>query len=259
MDFRGRVALITGGGSGMGRATAERLADEGMRVCVVDINGEAARAVAKRLDGLGLEADVSVAGDVDAAFAQCVEQFGGVDLAYLNAGIAVPFSDLAALDVADYRRVVGVNLDGVVFGARAAVRAMRNGGDAPRRGVIVATASIAGLEPFYPDPVYCLTKHAVVGFIRSFAPNLAAEGIAAHVICPSVTDTAMLSEQTKGTLRTIGVPLVKPEQIADAVVNAAASPLEASGTCWVCHADQPPLPFEFNGVPGPHSVLNVHR
>lgn len=259
MDLGGRVALITGGGSGMGRAAAERLASEGMRVCVVDINGDAAQDVAGAIEGLAVKADVSDPREVEAAFAACVERFGGVDLAYANAGVAAPFTDIAVLDDAAYRRVVGVNLDGVVFGVRAAVRAMRKGSEDTAHGVIIATSSIAGLEPFYPDPIYTLTKHAVVGFIRSLAPNLAAEGIATHAICPSVTDTGMLSEETKKTLQAIGIPLVKAEQIADVVVRVATLPLEESGSCWVCHADQPALPFAFNDVPGPHSILNVHR
>lgn len=258
MELKGRVALVTGGGSGMGRATARRLTDEGMQVCVVDINGDAARAVAEPLDALAVTADVSDPDQVDAAFARCVEQFGSVDLAYLNAGVVFPWSgDIADLDLADYRRAVGINLDGVVYGARAAVRSMRERGDDAAGGAIVATSSIAGLEPFPPDPVYTIGKHGVVGLIRSIAPNLAAEGIGAHGICPGVTDTGMLSEGTKEFMRGAGVPLVAPEEIANAVVLAATSPLEATGTCWVCNPGEPPLAFGFNDVPGPHTILNA--
>jgi NAD(P)-dependent dehydrogenase (short-subunit alcohol dehydrogenase family) len=259
MDLDGRVALVTGGGSGMGRATARRLAEEGMHVCLVDINGDAARAVAEPINGLALTVDVSDAEQVDAAFAQCVERFGGLDLAFLNAGIAIRSGELATLDDDDYHRAVGVNVDGVVFGARAALRAMRARGDGRRGGAIVATSSIAGIDPFAGDPIYTMTKHAVVGFIRALAPNLTAEGIGAHAICPGVTDTGMLSEDTKAFLRSKGIPLVQPEQIADTVVRAATSPLELAGACWVCHPDQPAVAFEFNDVPGPHTVLNVRR
>ncbi|HWS93077.1 MAG TPA: SDR family NAD(P)-dependent oxidoreductase, partial [Mycobacterium sp.] len=126
MKLEGRVALVTGGGSGIGRAAAQRLAGEGMRVCVLDIDGAAALTVAESLDGLGLECDVSDAEQVNTAFASCVEELGSIHLAFLNAGITIHWSgDIGSLDLADYRKSVSVNLDGVVFGAVAAVRTMR--------------------------------------------------------------------------------------------------------------------------------------
>ena len=89
MKLEGRVALVTGGGSGIGRAAAQRLAGEGMRVCVLDIDGAAALTVAESLDGLGLECDVSDAEQVNTAFASCVEELGSIHLAFLNAGITI--------------------------------------------------------------------------------------------------------------------------------------------------------------------------
>ena len=143
MKLAGRVALVTGGASGIGRAAARRLADAGMRVCVVDIDAAAATAVADSVDGIAVRCDVSDAEQVTAAFDTCARELGSVDLAFLNAGITIHWSgDIGSLDLSDYRRSVGVNLDGVVFGAVAAVRAMRarpDGGD----GVILATASLA--------------------------------------------------------------------------------------------------------------------
>jgi NAD(P)-dependent dehydrogenase (short-subunit alcohol dehydrogenase family) len=176
----GHVALVTGGGSGIGRATATLLAVHGMRVCGVDINADTAEAAAEEIGGFGLACDVSDPEQVDATFALCAREFGTVDLAFLNAGVSIRWSgDIAALEDADYRRSVGVNLDGVVFGARAAVRTMRSCAGADERA-IVATASLAGILPWHPDPVYSLGKHAVVGFMRAIAPNLSTEGIAVH-------------------------------------------------------------------------------
>lgn len=256
MKLDGRVALVTGGGSGIGRATAQRFADEGMRVCVVDIDGDGAAAVATPLGGLALQCDVSDPGSVDAAFGECCQQLGGVDLAFLNAGTTIHWSgDIGSLDLADYRRSVGVNMDGVVFGTRAAVRAMRarsNGGDR----VIVATASLAGILPWHPDPVYSLGKHAVVGFMRAVAPNLAAEGISVHTICPGITETGALGDR-RPLVERIGVPVMEPEAIADAVVHAAASPADTSGACWVVQHGKPPWTMRFADVPGPDSRLNV--
>lgn len=255
-DLRGRVALVTGAGSGIGRAAAIRLAAEGMRVCVVDVDGEAAAVVADVVDGLAIRCDVSDAERVGRAFEACVIELGGVDLAFLNAGITIHWSgDIASLEVSDYRRSLGVNVDGVVFGAAAAVRAMRPR-SAERGGVILATASLAGLIPWHPDPVYSLGKHAVVGFMRAIAPNLAAEGIAVHTICPGITETGALGDK-RALIERIGVPVMEPDTIADAVLHAARSPLEATGSCWVVQHGKAPWAMDFADVAGPDSILNV--
>lgn len=252
----GRVALVTGGGSGIGRATAQLLARHGMRVCVVDIDEAAAGAVADEIGGLGVGCDVSNSQEVDAAFASCVDELGSLDLAFLNAGISVRWSgDIAALEDADYRRSLGVNLDGVVFGARAAVRTMRA---CPATGdrAIVATASLAGILPWHPDPVYSLGKHAVVGFMRAIAPNLSPEGIAVHTICPGITETGVLGNRRR-LVEGAGVPVMEPQAIADAVLGAVTAPLDATGSTWIVQHGKPAWAMQFAGVPGPDSLLNV--
>jgi NAD(P)-dependent dehydrogenase (short-subunit alcohol dehydrogenase family) len=256
MKLAGRVALVTGGASGIGRATVQRLAAAGMRVCVVDIDGDAASSVAAPLPGLALQCDVSKAEQVDDAVKSCVDELGSVDLAFLNAGITIRWSgDIGSLDLADYRRSVSVNLDGVVFGAVAAVKAMRTRADSAD-GVIVATASLAGIVPWYPDPVYSLGKHGVVGFMRSIAPSLAVEGIAVHTVCPGITETGALGNR-RALVEAVGVPVMEPEAIADAVLTAATSPVEASGTCWVAQHGKPAWAMDFADVPGPDGRLNV--
>lgn len=255
MKLDGRVALITGGASGIGHASARRLADEGMRVCVVDIDGDAAASVAESVGGIAVQCDVSDAVQVDRAFDSCVDQLGGVDLAFLNAGITIHWSgDIGSLDVTEYRRSVGVNVDGVVFGARAAVRTMRERthGD----GVILATASLAGILAWHPDPVYSLGKHAVVGFMRAIAANLAPEGISVHTICPGITETGVLGDR-RPLLERIGVPVMEPDAIADAVLTAATAPIEVTGSCWIVQHGKAAWPMEFPDVPGPDSRLNV--
>lgn len=253
MDLTGGVALVTGGGSGIGRATARRLAAEGMRVCVVDIDGDAVRAVADEVDGLAVVADASDPEQVDAAFAACVERFGAIDLAHLNAGVMGP-SDIGTLTDEEYRRLRGVNLDGVVFGARAAVQAIRARTDGRTGGVVVATASMAGIEPFPRSPLYTLTKFGVVGFIRALAPALAGEEITAHAVCPGLTDTAILPDEAKAAFTAMGVPLVRPEQVADAVVVAATAGPELSGTCWAVHPHET-VAHQFSDAPGPHKIV----
>ena len=256
MNLDGRVALVTGGGSGIGRATAALLAGHGMRVCVVDIDAQAAAAVADTIGGLGLGCDVSDPDQVDAAFAACASEFGGLDLAFLNAGISIRWSgDIATLDTADYRRSAGVNLDGVVFGARAAVRTMRAYPSDGERA-IVATASLAGLLPWHPDPVYSLGKHAVVGFMRAIAANLEPEGIAVHTVCPGITETGVLGDR-RSLVEGIGVPVMEPDAIAAAVYTAVSVPLPQTGSTWVVQHGKPAWVMQFNDVPGPDKRLNV--
>jgi NAD(P)-dependent dehydrogenase (short-subunit alcohol dehydrogenase family) len=258
MKLAGGVALVTGAASGMGKATVQRLTEEGMQVCALDINEEALRAVAEPIGALPIRCDVSDAAQVDAAFAGCLEHFGRLDLAHLNAGISIAWSgDIAELDLDHYHRALGVNQHHVVYGARAALRAMRQRDDATDGGAIIVTASIAGVEPFYRDLVYTVAKHAAVGLVRSIAPNLLKENIGVHAICPNTTDTGMLSDATKDVLAAKGVALVPSAGIADAVVRAATAPIEQTGTCWVVNPGEEPFAFEFHDAPGPHTVLNT--
>jgi NAD(P)-dependent dehydrogenase (short-subunit alcohol dehydrogenase family) len=245
VELAGKAALVTGGASGIGKATAERLAAEGLRVCVVDFDEAGGRAVAKTVDGTFFAADVGDVAQTDAAFAHCEKELGSVDVAFLNAGIAIGFADITTLDDDLYRRIMRVNFDGVFFGARAAIRAMSPRG----AGAIVATASLAGLIPFPPDPVYVATKHAVVGFIRSIAPTVEPLGISANCVNPGFTDTNIINDEIKGIVADLGFPLIPPEQIAEAVVHAITS--GETGRCWVCQPGREPIAYGFRDVPGP--------
>ena len=192
-DLAGAVAVVTGGGSGIGLATATLLADAGVSVAVVDLDRTAAERTAESLGGLGLQADVGRPeqwpGIVDAV----TSRFGGIDLAHLNAGVMTGEADIVALSDEAYRRAMSVNVDGVVYGVRAVVPAMAARGG----GAIVATASLAGLIGFSPDPIYCLTKHAVVGLVRSVVPQLAEHGITINAVCPSIVDTPMVGDKPR--------------------------------------------------------------
>jgi NAD(P)-dependent dehydrogenase (short-subunit alcohol dehydrogenase family) len=246
MDLHGKVALVTGGASGIGRAAVERFAAEGMRVCVVDLTEDVGRDLAQDVDGTFVGADVGDPAQTDAAFGHCVSTFGAVDVAYLNAGIAINQSELVDLPDDLYRKIMRVNVDGVVFGARAAVREMKEHG-----GAIVATASLAGIIPFPFDPIYDLTKHAVVGFVRSIAPNLAPLGITANCVNPGFTDTNIMSAEVKDFIAETGFPLMPPSQIADAVVHAITC--GETGRCWVCQPGREHVAYEFRDVPGPRT------
>ncbi len=246
----GTIAIVTGGASGIGRATCRALAHNGVRVIVADVDDAGGTAVADEAGGEFRHLDVAD----PAAWAQVVDDVGGVDIAFLNAGVStiplgaetrLPASDVRNLRDADYRRIMAINIDGVVFGARAVAGPMASRG----RGVIVATASLAGLIGFPPDPIYAVTKHAVIGLVRSLGAQLAPDGISVHAICPGITDTAIVAETTKDQLREVGFPIMPPEQIADAVLHAVRSP--DTGVAWVCQAGRGPVAYEFRHVPGP--------
>lgn len=249
----GKVALITGGGSGIGRATCTRLATAGAKVFVVDRDREAADAVTAELRGSGFgsaafTADMGVSADVDASFAACADAFGGVDIAFLNAGISLGVADIGMLRDDDYHRMMRVNVDGVVFGLRAAIRSMETRGG----GAIVATSSLAGLIPFPPDPIYDASKHAVVGLIRSVAPTLAAKGITANTVNPGITDTNILTDDAKQFLREAGFPIMHASQIAEDVFGLVTSGV--TGECWVCQPGREPVSYQFRDVPGPRGT-----
>jgi NAD(P)-dependent dehydrogenase (short-subunit alcohol dehydrogenase family) len=241
----GAVGLVTGGASGIGRATAERFAAGGMHVCIVDVDDDAGPKLAARLGGTFVAADVGDPSQVDAAFTHCVDTLGGLDVAHLNAGIVTNHAHLDTLSDADYQRIMRVNVDGVVFGMRAALREMTTRGG----GAIVATSSIAGISPYPGDPIYALTKHAVVGLIRSVAPTVESLGITANCVNPGITDTNILSDESKARLAEARFPLMDPGQIAEAVIHAITS--GETGQCWVCQPGREPVAYGFRGVPGP--------
>lgn len=245
MELAGKHALITGAASGIGRATAIRLAAEGCTVACVDWDLDGATAVAAEIGGHAFRADCGDPAEIDRVFGAAEEMLGGLDIVFLNAGIAIGVSDISALTDEDYTRIMRVNVDGVVYGTRAAIRALeRRGG-----GAIIATASLAGIIPFPPDPVYDATKHAVVGFIRSVAETLAPRGILANTVNPGMTDTNILNEETKDFFARIDFPLMPATQIAQAIVDI----LEAGrhGECWVCQPGREATPYRFGQVPGP--------
>ncbi len=175
---------------------------------------------------------------------EVTSRFGGVDLAHLNAGVTTGEADIAALTDDAYRRVLGVNVDGVVFGVRALVPAL----SARRRGAIVVTASLAGLIGFSPDPLYCLTKHALVGLVRALAPQLAERGVTVNAVCPGIVDTPLVGA-ARPLLEEAGFPLVDPAAVAEAVVGALVG--EPSGQAIVVQAGREPVAFRFGRRPGP--------
>jgi NAD(P)-dependent dehydrogenase (short-subunit alcohol dehydrogenase family) len=184
------VVVVTGGGSGIGEASARRLAADGAQVVVVDIDGERAQRVAAEIDGLAVTADVSREEDVDRYMAAAVERFGRVDRHHLNAGILGSFAPFGELSLADFDQVIGVNLRGVFLGLRAAFRAYerQDGG-----GAIAVTASISGLRGSSDLIPYHTSKHGVVGLTRCAAVTGGPLGVRVNAVAPGIVLTGLFA------------------------------------------------------------------
>ncbi len=214
------TALVTGSAGGIGSAIVRKLRAEGLEVRELDlVNG------------------------FDVSDPEAWEHVGSVDLACLNAGVLTGSEDVANLTDREYRRALAVNVDGVVYGVRRLDRVM------PTGSTIVVTASLAGLTAIPDDPIYGLTKHAVVGFVRSVAPQLRQRGIRIQAVCPGWADTGLLTSEFKQQLDGRGYRLLEPSAVADGVWAAYKS--EGTGEAWVVQPGREPLLYEFKGVPGP--------
>ena len=215
----GRGALVTGAASGIGLATARRLAAEGARVALLDVDGAGAQAAAKEIGGLALEADVTDAARLEAACAEAARALGELSILVNNAGAGL----LASLDRTapdDFERIVRVNLSGVHHGTRAAAPFLRASG----RGAIVNVASLSGLRPTRGEAPYSAAKAGVIALTRSAALENG-PSIRVNCVSPGMIRTR-LSEplfRMQGLLDPVlaATPLGKtgaPEEVADAIV-----------------------------------------
>jgi len=208
-------ALVTGGRGGIGSAIVTALG--GSDTVVLDL---------PEFDAGVPEAWRSLDGEFDAAF--------------LNAGTSTGVADAAELADAEWEGILRANLESVVYGTRELAARLMPGG-----GSIVATASLAGLTGMSGDPAYTATKHAVVGWVRSAAPALAARGIRLNALCPGFTDTPLVDAELRDGL---DVPLMEPGFVAAAALRVLGD--EESGRAWVVQPNRVE-PFRFPGVPGP--------
>ncbi|MCB0857989.1 MAG: SDR family NAD(P)-dependent oxidoreductase [Solirubrobacterales bacterium] len=244
MSFEDRVVLITGGANGFGRATGARLTEQGAKVVLADIEEEAGEEAAAEIGAEFVSCDVRDPESSVAAVDFAVSKFGGLDVAFLNAGVSTGCGLVETFDLELYRRAMQINLDGVVYGINAAVPAMRRRGG----GSIVATASLAGLTAVPFDPIYAANKHAVVGLVRSAGPVYALESIRINAICPGFSDTRII-DGFKESLRNEGVPIIEVEEVVDGIVSLIDSP--DSGVCHFVQAGMNPQEFRFRNIPGP--------
>jgi NAD(P)-dependent dehydrogenase (short-subunit alcohol dehydrogenase family) len=242
--FDGKVIWITGGAQGFGAGVARRLASYGAKVVVSDVNSQSGQAVAEEIGGVFAPCDVSKLDECRSAVDVVLQTHGRLDVAFLNAGITTGCLLDETFDLALYRRAIGVNLDGVVFGAHVAFGAMKQNGG----GDIVATASLAGLIGTGFDPIYGANKHGVVGLVRAIGDDWPQHGIRVNALCPGFADTAIV-DPLRDVLTADGIPLIPVDAVVDAFVSAATS--GRSAECWYIQPGRPAEPFRFRGVPGP--------
>ncbi len=190
--FDGAVAVVTGAGNGLGRASAERLSAEGASVVVVDVNGESAERVSAGLAGpsIAVQADISTEEGVQRYIDAAAAEFGRIDLHHLNAGIFGSFAALPDLSVDDFERVMAVNVRGQFLGLRAAFRRFREQGGT---GSIVVTASIASLTGSADLLPYVTSKHAVAGLIHGAAMYGGPLGIRVNGVAPGIVPTDLFA------------------------------------------------------------------
>jgi 3-oxoacyl-[acyl-carrier protein] reductase len=247
---RGPVAVVTGGGAGIGRAISRRLGRDGARVAVLDIRPESAEETLRMAggDGIALVCDVSDSAAVDAAFARVESELGPVDILVNNAGavgtdhlrrvtpllerqraeaadgaVTTPLDALVRLSDDEWRRMLAIHLDGTFYCTRAAVRAM-----APRRrGVIVNMSSICGLAGCTGHPHYSAAKAAILGFTKAAAKELIVQGIRVNAVAPGHVGTETLQGEISAERRAIAAStpagrLAEPDEVAATVAFLAS-------------------------------------
>lgn len=218
--FAGKSVLVTGAGSGIGRATATAFAAEGARLIVCDVSDSAGQGTVALIRERGGEAefvhsDVSRATDCAAMVERALSRFGRLDVAFNNAGINLQVAPIAEVDEGDWQKILGVNLTGVFLSMKYEIPAMKRSGG----GRIINTASVGGLIGTAGITPYCATKHGVVGLTKSAALDHIKEGIRINAICPGGTLTPMLTEWFKD-------PEVARAKVAETPIGRMAEPSE---------------------------------
>ena len=228
MRFEGKTAVVTGGGSGIGLASVRRMAQEGAKIVIGDIDPASGEAAAKEVDGLFVRTDVTSEEEVNALFDAAASTYGSVDVAFNNAGISPPDDDsILTTGLEAWRRVQEVNLTSVYLCCRAAIPHMQRAG----KGSIVNTASFVAVMGAATSQIsYTASKGGVLAMSRELGVQFAREGIRVNALCPGPVDTPLLQElfaadPERAQRRLVHIPMgrfAKPEEIAATVAFLAS-------------------------------------
>jgi NAD(P)-dependent dehydrogenase (short-subunit alcohol dehydrogenase family) len=239
-----RVALVTGAASGFGAEVSRQLVARGDQVVMVDVNDADGQSLADSLGAVYLHCDVRDLDEVRTTTDLAEQAYGRLDLLFLNAGVSTGCGLGPDFDPALYRRAMGINVDGVVFGVQAGLPALQRRGG----GAIVCTASMAALTSTPFDPVYGANKAAVVGLVRAMAPLLAPQGITINAFCPGFAETKII-EELRASLVEVGTPIIPVEKAGASVLQLFDT--TETGKAWLLQAGRDLIDYQFKGIPGP--------
>lgn len=215
MELTDKVAIVTGGASGIGAACSRAFAAAGALVAVVDRNGAGADAVAAEIKGIGVACDVSDEASVNAMVAEVEDRLGPVDVLFNNAGVATG-GDILAVDPAVWDQQWGINVMAHVYAVRAVLPGMLERGS----GYLLHTASMAGILTTHGNATYATTKHAVVGLAEWLGISYHHRGIRVSLLAPLGVRTPMLGDVDPETMSAVLGPIKEPEEVAQLVVDA---------------------------------------
>ena len=230
-QLTGQRAFITGGASGIGAEMARRFTREGASVVIADVNDTLGKAIAVEVGGEYVHLDVTDS----TAWDKIITTHKPFDIVCLNAGVATKTDVFGAtvdypfqhLDNDSYQHIMSINVDGVVFGARAVIPGMVD----RKSGHILVTASLAGIVAIAADPIYGLTKHAMVGLTKSLGAALEPHGVCVSALCPAFLDTPLLSDNTRKNLSLLGLGIMDVSIAGDLAMRALTE--RVSGSQWI--------------------------
>ena len=230
-QLTGQRAFITGGASGIGAEMARRFTREGASVVIADVNDTLGKAIAVEVGCEYVHLDVTDS----TAWEKIITTHKPFDIVCLNAGVATKTDVFGAtvdypfqhLDNDSYQHIMSINVDGVVFGARAVIPGMVD----RKSGHILVTASLAGIVAIAADPIYGLTKHAMVGLTKSLGAALEPHGVCVSALCPAFLDTPLLSDNTRKNLSLLGLGIMDVSIAGDLAMRALTE--RVSGSQWI--------------------------